>query len=217
MSGLRVELAITDTDTCPVAGLTADSDATVRDISWTDHSEGALEQFVVDHSAGLADQEFQQVFTYESADVYEFMRDDGACPCQQIVDAGHPIADARAENGTLVVTLHLADETALSSLLPRLRERFGDVSIRTITRVTQDADQHTDAVWIDRGQLTDRQREVLATAYDMGYFEYPRQANATDVAEALDICPSTLTEHLAAAQSKLLGDLFEQQSQQQNT
>lgn len=210
MSGLRVEVGIDDTGTCPVAGLTVDSNATARDIAWTDSDDGVIEQFAIDHPVGSANQDFQQVFTYESTEVYEFTRDHGACPCQQIVDTGQPIADARAENGTLIVTLHLADEAALSSLLPKLRERFDDVSIRTITRVTQDADQHTDAVWIDRGQLTDRQREVLATAYDMGYFEYPRQANATDVAEALDICPSTLTEHLAAAQSKLLGDLFEQ-------
>ena len=42
------------------------------------------------------------------------------------------------------------------------------------------------------------------TAYRMGYFERPRDANARAVAEALDISPSTFAEHLAAARRKLL-------------
>jgi predicted DNA binding protein len=57
-------------------------------------------------------------------------------------------------------------------------------------------------------RLTDRQREVLRTAHEMGYFEYPRGANAGEVATALDIEPSTFTEHLNAAQSKLLDELL---------
>lgn len=61
---------------------------------------------------------------------------------------------------------------------------------------------------VDRDKLTDRQLEVIETAYDMGYYEYPRGANASEVAEALDICPSTLAEHLAAAQTKLLEDVL---------
>ncbi|GAB3684603.1 hypothetical protein GCM10028857_13820 [Salinarchaeum chitinilyticum] len=63
-------------------------------------------------------------------------------------------------------------------------------------------------VEVDVDQLTDRQLEVLETAHDMGYYQYPRGANASEVAEALDICPSTLAEHLAAAQSKLLADVL---------
>ena len=38
----------------------------------------------------------------------------------------------------------------------------------------------------------------------MGYFDHPKGANAGDVADALDISRSTFTEHLAAAQTKLL-------------
>jgi predicted DNA binding protein len=49
---------------------------------------------------------------------------------------------------------------------------------------------------------------VLGTAYEMGYFEYPREANATAVAEELDIGLSALAEHLAAAQGKLLSELL---------
>jgi len=49
---------------------------------------------------------------------------------------------------------------------------------------------------------------VLETAYRMGYFEYPRSANATEVAEALGVGLSTLAERLAAAQGRLLDELL---------
>lgn len=52
--------------------------------------------------------------------------------------------------------------------------------------------------------LTQRQREVLETAYDLGYYEVPRAASATDIAAALDLDPSTVTEHLQRAERNLL-------------
>jgi len=59
-------------------------------------------------------------------------------------------------------------------------------------------------------ELTDRQLEVLVTAYRAGYFERPRETTGTEVAAALDISPSTFSQHLRAAQRKLLGALFEE-------
>jgi hypothetical protein len=73
--------------------------------------------------------------------------------------------------------------------------------------MSADGDGERDLVPVDRGRLTERQAEVLSTAYEMGYFEYPRDSNATEVAAELGIRPSTFTEHLSAAQSKLLEDL----------
>lgn len=52
--------------------------------------------------------------------------------------------------------------------------------------------------------LTDRQREVLETAYEMGYFEVPRATATEDVAAELDLDPSTVVEHLQRAERNLL-------------
>jgi molybdopterin biosynthesis enzyme len=67
----------------------------------------------------------------------------------------------------------------------------------------------SETVLVDRGRLTARQREVLETAVEMGYFEYPKGANAGEVAEALDISVSTYAEHVAAAQTKVFDDLLD--------
>ncbi|MFQ3295259.1 MAG: putative DNA binding protein [Halobacteriales archaeon] len=52
--------------------------------------------------------------------------------------------------------------------------------------------------------LTDRQREALRTAYEMGHFEIPRKASLADVPGELGITPSALSERLRRAETHLI-------------
>ena len=56
--------------------------------------------------------------------------------------------------------------------------------------------------------LTDRQQEVLATAHESGYYNWPREATAADLADLLDISEPTLHKHLRAAEQKLVATMF---------
>ena len=56
--------------------------------------------------------------------------------------------------------------------------------------------------------LTDRQREVVQTAYYAGYFERPRRSDGEDVARALEISPQAVYQHIRAAQGALLEAAF---------
>jgi predicted DNA binding protein len=56
--------------------------------------------------------------------------------------------------------------------------------------------------------LTDRQREVLATAHEMGYYDVPRTASTDEVAAELGVDDSTVAEHLQRAERNLLDELF---------
>ena len=57
--------------------------------------------------------------------------------------------------------------------------------------------------------LSDRQREALEAALDLGYYEIPREAGHEAVAAAIDCAPSTAAEHLRKAEHKLLGSILE--------
>lgn len=45
-------------------------------------------------------------------------------------------------------------------------------------------------------RLTDRQREVLDAAVEAGYYDDPRGATHAELAEELDVSPTTVSEHL---------------------
>ena len=52
--------------------------------------------------------------------------------------------------------------------------------------------------------LTNRQFEVVRTAYDLGFYEIPREASTEDVAVELGLDPATVSEHLQRAERNLL-------------
>ncbi|UPW00311.1 helix-turn-helix domain-containing protein [Halorussus gelatinilyticus] len=56
--------------------------------------------------------------------------------------------------------------------------------------------------------LSKRQREAVEAALTAGYYDVPRTATHEDVARRLDCAPSTASEHLRKAESKVLHGLF---------
>jgi len=151
------------------------------------------------------------VFSTESATRYRDTRVD----CRDCVVSlpgsfDCPVTDVFAQYGDLHLVFNAPNMDRVRQIVAAARDAFDDV---TVSRLTPSGDLDApEPVVFDAGQLTDRQREVLETAHEMGYFEHPKQANAGEVADALDISPSTFSEHLAAAQQKLVGSLFAGQS-----
>lgn len=212
MPGIRAELVFESASSCPVAQASECVDGPLTDVSWTaGGKDGVAEQF---EASGETEfdapdgTEFEEVFDYGQRAIYEFERSpERACVCEVIEAAVGPVTETYAEDGELHVTLHAGDMTGLREHIRELKSDFGDVRIEYLVRGRADDEGESDIVPVDVRRLTDRQREVVATAYEMGYFEYPRESNASEVAAALDIEPSTFTEHLNAAQSKILDEL----------
>ncbi len=211
MSGVRAELVFENASDCPVATVSETADGPLTDVSWTMNGDDSVkEQFTgVDCDLSATDEEsMEEVFDYGSQQVYEFEQErDRTCICEHIEKELGPVSDTYALDGNLHVILHTANVDILRTLLSDLKKQFGQVRVEYLVQGRASSDDE-ELVPVDMSQLTDRQREVLQQAYEMGYFEYPRTANASQVAEALGIRPSTFTEHLNTAQSKLLDDLL---------
>jgi predicted DNA binding protein/uncharacterized protein YigA (DUF484 family) len=58
-------------------------------------------------------------------------------------------------------------------------------------------------------RLTDRQREAVERAHAAGYFETPKQATGTEIAESMDISASAFHNHLRTAESEVFKWLFD--------
>ncbi|MFC7325078.1 helix-turn-helix domain-containing protein [Halorubrum rutilum] len=207
--GVRAGVAIHGAGNCPVVAASTAHDGPITGVNWTHAGDTHTEEFrardpdAVDRADGVP--AAASVVDLGDERVYRYDRPrDGECACRVIEELDCPIADARAEDGVLLLTLHLPDLERLRDIVSALDGIADRVEVRYLVHGAATDDAVPDRTLVDRGRLTDRQCEVLRTAYRMGYFERPRDANASAVAEALDIAPSTFAEHLAAAQRKLL-------------
>lgn len=130
-----------------------------------------------------------------------------SCPCTVLGARGLPIAQYAADDGELTIAFFATDFEQLQGAIQELIDRFPTADVRRMLRAP--ADHHAESyVLVDTSTLTSRQREMLELAYERGYFDRPRGANATEIADAVGIDSSTFREHLNVALSKLLGSVL---------
>mgnify|MGYP000223351423 CR=1 FL=1 len=225
--GIRAEIRVDGPTGCPATRLVDRTGTTAEDVTRAVSADGerVVEEFLladpvgvtvpgVDDAGGDHDQtvdgsEYQLVFDYGDHATYRFERDrDVACPCEVVEAHDCPATDVAIRDDGVHVAFHVPDMPSLQALVADLREQFPSLDVKRLLRSTGEAGAHNLA-FVDRGRLTDRQREVLETAHDMGYFAHPKGANAGEVATELHITRSTFSEHLAAAQSKLMDAILQ--------
>lgn len=211
VNSIRTEIGVGMPGNCPITQASADTGGTISNIARSSAAtpNGTLtEEFALDTDASFDQPGVEKVFGDDSRSVYRFEREpDRGCVCECIEQHGCPVSDLHARDGTLFVSFYAPDIETVQGIVNELHEGFDEIYVRRLTRADDQTDH--DFVFVDRNRLTDRQREVLETAYEMGYFDHPKHANAGDVADALEIAPSTFGEHLAAAQRKFLETLLQ--------
>lgn len=218
MTGIRAEIQIDRPSQCLVAAVSEAVGTQVESVSRADcatDSDGTIEEFVLeagnssDAAASDINADLETVFTYESKQAYRFERPtERSCPCDYIESIGNPLLDVYVRDGALTLVFHVSDIEDLQDVLTGLNQQWSNVSVNRLIRSGDDRSPDN-LVLVDQGRLTDRQMEVLETAHEMGYFDHPRNANASDVAKELEINPTTFTEHLTAAQRKVLSSILQ--------
>jgi len=103
-------------------------------------------------------------------------------------------------NDTGVELSIVGDQTDLAKSV----EEYNNAGIRVILQRMTDYTGPSSS----RDVVTERQLAILETAFERGYFEVPREVSASDIAEELDLVPSTVTEHLRRAQRNILSDFL---------
>ncbi|SFB69693.1 hypothetical protein SAMN05444422_101272 [Halobiforma haloterrestris] len=217
-SGIRAEIRIDDPPSCTVADAAADTSGTVHSVSKSvdpGAPDRVAEEFLLepgepgDDPERDGDRELTEIFSYGSSSVYRFGRDLGCgCPCEIVEGFDCPVVDVRANGSSLYITFHAPDMQGLQAIIGELQEQCSTIDVQRLLQSQQDHSEQN-LVFVDRSTLTARQLEVLETAHRMGYFEHPKRANAGEVADELGITGTTFTEHLAAAQTKLLDAILD--------
>jgi PAS domain S-box-containing protein len=126
-----------------------------------------------------------------------------------VTDAGTTLQHAVAtpDGSDLVVEAPL--DADVRGIVDDIRDTFVDVTF--VAR--RERDRETTAIGRPGGllgDLTDRQREVVEAAYRAGYFDWPRESTAEEVAGSLGLAGPTLHGHLRKAEATILSALLDE-------
>lgn len=94
-------------------------------------------------------------------------------------------------NGNIDWNLFVKEPSDISKVMNMLEFRGARAEIRKIVDACREE------------VLTSRQKEIFTSAIKRGYFDFPRKTGLTELANELSIKPSTLSEILRKAESKI--------------
>lgn len=208
--GIRATVEVPGGAPCPIVDLSRRTESVVERVwrSVPPTGSTAVSEFEVEAGTPPECSGCDHVLSLGDRHILRYDHDgEELCPCECLGGLGCPIQRYVAADGRLRLEFNAVDYEELQTAVQTLLDRFPDLDVRRLVR-SPEPNETRDPVFVDRSRLTSRQLEVLRTAYEMGYFDRRRGANATEVAAELGIDPSTVAEHLAAAQSKLFADVL---------
>ncbi len=123
---------------------------------------------------------------------------DNCHACHELANSECFLTDATAtEGGGLEWRLLAPRRSSVESLVTTLKNRGIAVELVSIKTAK------------GSGGLTDRQSRVLSLAYELGYFEFPKKINLTDLAKKLSVSKAALSETLRTGEDKVLHAYFQ--------
>jgi len=106
-------------------------------------------------------------------------------------------------------TVYIEADDDLSAVIRELERGGNDVELaRNVELASSERPPGLPASGILDG-LTSRQREVLATAIAVGYYDHEGGVGVEDVADELGLGSTTVWEHLSRAESTVMNALFD--------
>ncbi|MFD1586480.1 bacterio-opsin activator domain-containing protein [Halorientalis brevis] len=128
----------------------------------------------------------------------------------ELADHGTVFREATADPATTTLTIDVPTSIDVRTITQLVTDTFADVELQSKQTLDQAAEHGVFADFL--ADLTERQLEVVQTAYYSGFFESPRESTGEDVAAMLDISPPAFYQHVRTVQRKLFTALFEEQS-----
>lgn len=146
---------------------------------------------------------------YENGGLFEFLSS-GDCPAFTLAEVGALPREAVSLNGEGRIVAEIPPRYDASAVVETFLEENPDAEL-----VSKQHRDHFTPIFtgstleqVPETHLTDRQQEVLRTAYDAGYYEWPRETTGKEIANELGVSSSTFSEVIHAAERNLLTALF---------
>ncbi|MFC7057188.1 bacterio-opsin activator domain-containing protein [Halovenus salina] len=126
-----------------------------------------------------------------------------------LAEYGAVTKEVIAEDGGARFTVELPAEAEARELFELVESRYPGTDLLGYHERERAVETRQDFKAALSDRLTDRQETALKTAYLGGFFDWPRDIDGNELAEAMDIARPTYHQHLRAAQAKVFEELFE--------
>lgn len=171
---------------------------------------GANPEDIVALAAGHETVDVTLLTEYDDGGFFEFVVSEN-CPAHRLAQLGALPRDVWGADGEGRIVAEVPPHRDVSAVVEAFLDAEPDAELVTKRRtdsVTPVFTSGSEQELLHR-HLTDRQREVLEAALEAGYYEWPRECTGEDVASELGITSATFSEHVNAAERKLLAALFD--------
>ncbi|MFW5938699.1 MAG: bacterio-opsin activator domain-containing protein, partial [Halanaeroarchaeum sp.] len=125
----------------------------------------------------------------------------------ELADHGAVLRSVSANPTTTTLVVDIPESIDVRHITELVRESFGEVRLQSKQTFDRSTDRDLYSRVFDR--LTDRQLEVVQTAYYSGFFDTPRESTGEDVAATLGISSTAFYNHIRAVQRTLFESLFD--------
>lgn len=214
-----IEFSVTDTS-YPFVGLSATEDCRVSLERMLPRGDSEYAEFFSvigadpERVLALAEEhdlvEPTLVDRHDDGGLFEFVVE-GFCPARALAERGAVPQTVESEDGRGTVVAEVPAGVSATAVIESFLEDHPAaelVSKRATDRVSPLLTQ-AELRRVVGERLTPRQRDALLTAFELGYYEPSGGASGEAVADALGISPPTVSQHLQAAERKLVSVLLE--------
>ncbi|AFZ72856.1 bacterio-opsin activator domain-containing protein [Natronobacterium gregoryi] len=113
-----------------------------------------------------------------------------------------------SEGGVATLTLAVPKQIDTRELVESIRVEYPETELQARRETTATPSTRQLDTYLEQ-RLTDRQFEALQAAHYGGFFSWPRETTAEELAEVLSVSPPTYHYHLRAAERKLVSLAFD--------
>jgi len=122
----------------------------------------------------------------------------------EMVSLGAKLDSLVVSEGVCRTTLTVPGSRDKRELVERLRSEYSEAELKAQYNTGSSARDESR----DSPELTERQEDILRTAYYGGYFDKNRKSTGSEIAESLDISQPAFSKQLRTAQNKVLGSIY---------
>lgn len=169
----------------------------IQDLVEIKMEEGQLDE-IVDFIKGVEGVEDATLEIVEQNKAIGIVKTKMCNGCRAIFQCDcHLISCRSMEGGKMEMQIIADDRAILKRLIDKWEEYGASPKLIKLSSIK------------DEDMLTGRQERIVRTAYERGYYDFPKRVGVKELAEMFEVSTATLSEILRRGQKKIIEDYFE--------